>query len=711
MDEKSPLAYRTENNIGIIELDNPDSKVNILTFAVMQKLGSVLDEVSKNSSLRALLIVSKKKDVFVAGADIKEIESITKKEEGEEKSKAGHIILNKLEDLKIPSIAVIDGVALGGGCELALACRFRVATFNEKISIGLPEVKLGILPGFAGTYRLPKVVGMQQALKMILTGKILSAQEALKCGLIDKIFPQKALENGLKEFIAEAEKSSNKRSRAKPKKGMDLFLEETLLGRMIMFNQTRKMTMATAKGFYPAPLKALDVIEKSQGLPRAKALELEAKAFGELVVTGVSKNLIHLFYLSEKYKKLVVPGTENISPKTIARCGILGAGVMGGGIAHLLSSRGVWVRLKDINYDAIKKGFQAAYKVYRDEVKKRRIKPFELTERMGRISGSLTYEGFKNLDMIIEAVVENMDVKKKVFKELSEAASSQTILCTNTSALSVTEMAKATKDPSKVIGLHFFNPVHRMPLIEIIYTELTSPETLAATVAFTKRLGKTPVVVKDSCGFLVNRILLSCVNEGGRILEEGEGIEDVDSVMTNFGMPMGPFELSDEVGLDVGIKVLHILENAFGERFKPVEIFEKVFAKGLLGKKSKKGFYIHKKEKIANPEIYTLLSVKNHKESKRAEYLKRMLYIMINEAARCLEEKVIESADDVDIGMIMGTGFPPFRGGLLRYADSVGAGKIVDDLRMFAGQYKAERFTPCTYLVELKNKNQGFYKK
>lgn len=703
------ISYRVEGQIGIIELDQPDSKVNLLTASVVQRLDTILDEVAQSKNLKAILIMSKKKDIFIAGADIKEIEGITESKDGEEKSKAGQRVLDKLEDLKVPSVGVIDGVALGGGCELALACCYRVATFNEKVMIGLPEVKLGIMPGFGGCYRLPKLIGLIQGLKLILAGKTLSAQEALKTGLVDRLFPQKGLESSLRQFIDEIQQAPGKNLRRRKKKMGQFLLEDTFLGRAIVLRQSYQSIQETTKGFYPAPLTALATISKMQGLSRSQALALEAKAFGQLAVTQVSKNLVKLFYLTEKYKKLTPPGTENILPKTIEKCAVVGAGIMGGGIAQLLSSKGIWVRLKDINYDAIAKGLKAAYQIYKKEAEKRKLKKHEAAVKMARISGTLDFSGFHTTGMVIEAVVENMEVKKKVFKELSSVVSPETILCTNTSALSVTEMARQTKDPSRVIGLHFFNPVNRMPLIEIIKTDFTSPATIATTLALTKRLGKTPILVKDSCGFLVNRILLSYINEAGRILEEGERIEFVDKIAADFGLPMGPFALSDEVGLDVGIKVLHILAEAFGERFKPVDAFEKIYAKGLLGKKSGKGLYIYGKKRVPNPEIYELFSRKTAYGLSPDEYLKRMIYIMINEAGRCLEESIIDGPEDVDIGMIMGTGFPAFRGGLLRYADAVGIAKIVDELQLFQNKLQSDRFAPCRYLLNLKEKNLKIY--
>lgn len=707
------ITYREDNNVGFIEFDQKDSKVNLLTAAALRELDKILDPLAPagslpagKSSLNAVVILSKKKDIFIAGADIKEIDGITQPEEGRQKAKAGQDVLNKLEDLPVPTIAVIDGVALGGGCELALACQYRLATFNEKVRVGLPEVNLGIFPAFGGTYRLPRLIGLADALTLILTGKPVDGNKALRLGLVDRLIPQSGLDHHLNTFIEDIRQgriASNKYARRKLK-GLPAFLEASMPGQWFIFRQSVQSVLKNTKGFYPAPLKAIEVIKQNFYMDRAKGLDTEARAFGELATTAISKNLIHVFYLSEQYRKLNVEGA---SPRPIEKCGIIGAGVMGGGIAQLLSYSNIWVRLKDINYEALALGLRSAAGLYRDAVKKRRMKPSEAAVRMGRITQTLDYSGFAGADIVIEAVVENMDVKRKVFRELSAAVGPRTILATNTSALSVTEMAKETRDPSKVIGLHFFNPVHKMPLVEIITTPQTGKETLANTLALVKRLGKTPIIVKDSCGFVVNRILLGYINEAGRLLEGGGSVVAIDKIMTNFGMPMGPLTLTDEVGLDVGSKVLHILEAGFGERFKPVEIFEKVYARGFLGKKSGKGFYLHqgKGRCVPNPGITT----KGRTPLEKEEGLRRMVYLMVNEAARCLEERIVDGPGAIDVGMIFGAGFPAFRGGLLRYADTVGVPQIVEELTRLRDKFRAKRFEPATYLLRLRENGKKFY--
>jgi len=703
------VFYGEDANIGYITFDNPDAKVNVLNGDVIRRLDAILDEIVRKNSVKAVIIQSAKKDVFVAGADIKEIENITEVPDGKVKAQAGQNLFNKLEDLPMPTIAVIDGVALGGGCELALACTYRIATFNDKVRIGLPEVNLGFVPGFGGTYRLPRTVGLQQALKMILSGQAIPGAVALKVGLVDQMFPASTLAHDLNAFTRGVFGESTKNKfRPKPKKGFDAFLDKNPIGQMVVFEQSRKNVMSISKGFYPAPLKAIDVIKETRRMGRTEALDIEAQAFAELAVTPISKNLVRCFYLTEKFKKLSLPGADNGAPIHVRKAGVIGAGVMGGGIAQLFADRGIWARMKDVHYDAVAKGIAAAAKVFQGALKKRKIKPHEVTAKMAMISGTTDYSGFQDVDVVIEAVVENMDVKKKVFAELDHTIPPEALLCSNTSSLSVTQMAEATRNPSRVIGFHFFNPVHRMPLVEIITTKHCSQRTIVSALELTKRLGKTPILVKDAPGFLVNRILLAYINEAGRLFAAGARIEDIDQVMTDFGMPMGPFTLSDEVGLDVGVKVLHVLQEGLGDRYKPEPVFEQILAKKLLGKKTGKGFYIHGKKRELNREVQDMVERKDGVFDKNTA-LNRMLLIMINEAARCLEEGVIDGADTVDIGMIMGTGFPPFRGGLLRYADNEGIDTIVEILNDLEEEFKDGRFKPSAYLVHLKNQGKKFY--
>ncbi|MFH1594034.1 MAG: 3-hydroxyacyl-CoA dehydrogenase NAD-binding domain-containing protein [Candidatus Omnitrophota bacterium] len=707
------LNLKIEKGIAILEFDQPDSRVNVLNTETMTELAGAIDELAAKpkDALKALIITSRKNGIFIAGADIKEIEHITSPKEAKDKSDKGKQVLERLKKLDLLTVAAINGACLGGGLELALACKYRVATFSEKVKIGLPEVKLGIIPGFGGTIRLPGTIGLMKALNMILAGSVISAKAALRCGLVDRLFPDTRLLDETIDFVnnrLEGKQGTGKKRKKSPGQAL---LEDTPFGRAVLFSQARKNVLKKTKGFYPAPLKAIEVIRHTLGLESEAGFQEESKVFSELAVTDISKNLIKVFYLIEEFKKYPWVEDGSVQPARVSKCGILGAGVMGGGIAQLVSFRDILVRVKDINYEALGKALKTAYGLFKYAVKKRKLKKHEADFKFGLISPTVKYDGFQNTDMVIEAVVENLDIKQKVFKEVSAVVSKNTIIASNTSSLPIMDISKTMSIPERAVGLHFFNPVHRMPLVEVIRSEKTSGQTLATTIAFARRLGKTVIVVKDVPGFLINRILLSYLNEAGFLLEEGMRMEHIDKMVRAFGMPMGPVELIDEVGIDVGYKVAKVLEESYGARMKVSSVLMKVKEKGLLGKKSKRGFYIHKgKRRMPNPDIYEIIGFSGKSDISDEKALKRMLYIMINEASLCLEEKVVASPGAIDIGMIMGTGFPPFRAGLLRYADSVGINNIVSDLKLFEEELRSERFKPCGYLIKLAEKKKGFYK-
>ncbi|MFQ5952746.1 MAG: 3-hydroxyacyl-CoA dehydrogenase NAD-binding domain-containing protein, partial [Candidatus Omnitrophota bacterium] len=538
------------DRIAILEIDQPDSKVNVLNTDSMKELAGIVGELARKSKpgIEVLVVTSKKDGIFIAGADIKEIEYISSAEEAREKAENGKKILNDLQNLDLITVAVINGACLGGGLELALACKYRVASFSDKVKIGLPEVKLGVIPGFGGTQRLPRLIGLGPALAMILPGRIISGKDALKYGLVDRLFPETRLLEESIDFV-NGLLEGKARIKRKKKKLSQVFLENTPLGKAILFSQAKKNVLKKTKGFYPAPLKALEVIKHTCGRDTKKNSSLESEAFSELAITDVSKNLIKVFYLMEEFKK--IPWVDKaIKPDLVNKCGIVGAGVMGGGIAQLVCFNDIPVRLKDINYDALKTALKTANKLFKYALKKKKLKKHQVERKFGLISPTVTYSGFENPGLVIEAVVEDLPVKQKVFSELSRIASSRTIFASNTSALPIIKMGEAAGSPDRVVGLHFFNPVHRMPLVEVIKSNKTSDQTLATVIAFARRLGKVVIVVKDVTGFLINRILLSYLNEAGFLLEEGMGIERVDRIARGFGMPMGPFELLDQVGLD-----------------------------------------------------------------------------------------------------------------------------------------------------------------
>lgn len=705
------LNLKIENRIATLEFDQPDSKVNLLNSATMQEFAQIINQLAQESQpqVQALIISSKKDGSFIAGADIKEIEQIHLAAEAKEKSEKGKQILNSLQNLEIITLAVINGACLGGGLELALACKYRVASFSKQIKIGLPEVKLGLVPGWGGTQRLPRLIGLAPALKMILSGQTLSDREALKCGLVDRLFSEARLKEESHNFVNRILDGTEQIKR-KPYQGLSkVLLENTPLGRAILFQQVKKNILNKTKGFYPAPLKALELIKRTYGKSNRNGFILESEIFSQLAATEVSKNLIKVFYLNEKFKKFPWVA-DQIKPAKVNKCAIVGAGVMGGGIAHLTSSHDIPTRIKDVNFESLKKALKTAREIFDYSLRNRKLKKNQVEYKLGLISPTVTYQGFENTDIVIEAVVEDLSIKQKVFKELSQIVSLGAVLVSNTSALSISRLAETVSYPERVVGLHFFNPVQRMPLVEIIKSAKTSDQTLATVIAFARGLGKTVIVVQDRPGFLVNRILFPYLNEAAFLLEEGMPIEKIDRIARRFGMPLGPLELADEVGIDVGYKVAKILHDAFGDRMRIASVLDNLIQKGLLGKKSGQGFYLHTgKRKIPNPEVYKMTKPNNGREVSDVIALKRMIYSMVNEAARCLEEKVVSCPEAIDMGMIAGIGFPPFRAGLLRYADSVGIEAIATDLVSFQNEFGQERFRPCEFLIEKAKRMQSFY--
>lgn len=702
----SAWTLTVAEGIGELCFNQPDADVNILTSENLKAFDHAVGTLASRNDIKALLVTSGKSRIFIAGADIREIEAITETQDAFDKAQMGKAVFKKLEQLPFPTVCVINGACLGGGTELALSCRYRTASFSPNVKIGLPEVNLGILPGFGGSIRLPRLIGLIKALPMLLTGKILSADEAFKLGVVDRLFFEKTLREESVQF-AKAILAGEKGRRPVKQTLLEKILENTPFGRVFVLNQARKEVLAKTKGKYPAPLKIIELVKKTYGRKGDGAYREESLRFSELGTTKVSKNLIKVFYLSEKFKK--IRWTSAGEQPGVRKVGVVGAGVMGGAIAQSVSNRNIPVRVKDINDKALAGALKEAIGIYQGAVRRRRLKPNELENKMDLISVGLTLDGFKNADIIIEAVVEDLGIKQKVFRELADLTGPETILASNTSSLPVSRMADGCRNPERITGLHFFNPVDRMPLVEVIRAEKSSDAAIERTIAFARGLGKTAIVTADRPGFLVNRLLLPYMNEAAYLLESGWSPQDIDRAAVGFGMPMGPVELIDQVGIDVGYKVAHILEEAFGERMKVAPVLQRAKEKGLLGKKGGKGFYIYgKKHGAANPELHTSGRAK---KCSPEDALKRMLYVMINEAARCLEEKVIDGPETVDIGMIMGTGFPPFRGGLLRYADSIGTGGILKDLERFQKEVDAKRFEPAPLLRRLAADEADFHAK
>ncbi|MEL0657527.1 3-hydroxyacyl-CoA dehydrogenase NAD-binding domain-containing protein [Psychromonas arctica] len=695
-----------------VTFDYQDQAINKLSAELMKELFDVIKDI-ETAPQKVVSFESAKKDIFIAGAAIEELQKIDSIEMAKEKAQQGLKIFKALELLPQTTVAIIDGACVGGGCELALACNFRLATDNPKTKIGLPEVKLGIIPGWGGTQRLPRLVGLPEALAMILPGKLLPAAKAYRIKLVDKVISSIQLEQQIDQFLEGLRKTRFQESllsRREPKsiaqKTMAVAMDSHL-ARLYILKKAHQNVMKTTKGLYPAPLAVLEVYRKKCNFE--EGIQRELSAFSNLASTDVCKNLISLFFLNEQVKK--EQRERYPQPETLPSSGaVLGAGVMGGGIAWLMSSKGLSVRIKDINWESIQLGYQQAADYFNQLKKRRRIKQAGIDTAINRIGAALDYTGFNHAQIAIEAVIEVMQVKKQVLKEAEAVLPESSLLCTNTSALSVTEMASVLTRPSQFCGMHFFNPVNRMPLVEIVRGEQTSEETIAKAVAISKAWGKVPIVVNDCPGFLVNRILLPYLNEAAYLLQEGADIEKVDSAITTFGMPMGPFQLADEVGIDVGYKVAAILEAGFGERMAVATILEHIHGSlKLSGKKGGRGFYHYKNKEVeVNQLLYQAACVASSKDFSDQDIIDRLMLVMVNEAAHCIDEGIVENAGQLDLAMIMGTGFPAWRGGLCCWADSIGCKEVVQRLDKLQQQVGI-RYQVSPYLQKCADEQRSFY--
>lgn len=704
---------------GIAEIvfDLPGEKVNKISMDVMQELDGLLDEIAANKDIKALTISSAKPDIFIAGADLRSFEPIFRDPaKGHEIIANGHRVLNKLSNLPFPSVALINGACLGGGMELALACTYRLVSDSPKSVLGLPEVTLGIIPGWGGTQRMPRLVGLAEGLPIILGGKPVKAQKAWKINLVDAIAPADFFEVKSKGFVQNILTPQGKEQIEKKRKKSSLkqwLLEKNPLGRIALFRMAEKDVKSKTKGHYPAPLVALKLIEESFHLPLQEGLNKEIETFsGNLSRDFINApNLIHLFFVNEALKK-DKSFFEEATPSKINAAGVIGAGTMGSGIAWLFSNQDIPVRFKDIDWTAIGKGYSAANAIYSKLVKDKRMKSCDASLKFHRLSGTIDYSGFQQADLVVEAAVESLELKHQILKELEKNISKEAVIGTNTSSLTIAEMSTVLQYPERLVGMHFFNPPNRMPLVEIVAGEKSSPKAIATAVDICRKLGKTPIVVKDCPGFLVNRIFVVGANEIMLMFQEGTSFDKLEKMMLDFGMPMSPFVLADEVGNDVGYKVSKVFHEAYGDRMVVPQIIEKMNEHKLYGKKNGKGFFIYDGEtrKERNSEVDTLqqsLKIKAN-PTPDSDMCDRVMFSMINEAARCLHEKIIDNPGFLDMALIMGIGFPPFRGGLLRYADNIGIDKVVERLKNFEQVY-GSRFAPCEKLLEMQRTKTVFF--
>ncbi len=645
------LSLETHGAIARIQFDRPGSSANVFDRPALEELDQALARVEADAALRGLVLSSAKPSIFIAGADL---DSLATADAAQMRDLIllGQRVFNRLADLSVTTVAAIHGACVGGGCELALACDWRVASDDAKTRIGLPETQLGILPAWGGSTRLPKLIGLPAALGIILPGKILRAGAARSVGLVDDLVPRERLAAYAAKLV----------SRGKRGKRRFPLLHNPIAVALIR-NRARRELFTRTRGLYPAPLKALDVVSRAATASREKSLSREVEAVTELAVRPETRRLLGLFFLRERARKRKIAGGTVLK---IDRAAVIGAGVMGSGIAYWLSTRRIEVLLQDIDPAAVARGMASIEKLYAEGRKRKVFDAVSAARGLDRIQTTAGQPPLTSRQLVIEAAVENLEIKKKIFAALARRCTPETILATNTSALPIHELATVIDHPGRLVGLHFFNPVHRLDLVEVVRAEQTSAGTLATAVAFVQDIGKLPVVVADRPGFLVNRILVPYLVAAAERFEQGAEPEAIDQAMLDFGMPMGPLRLLDEVGLDVGGDVARTLAEAFPDRMRVPDILETMTKRGWLGRKAGAGFYRYHNGKVIGPNA-DLLALRRGQAG--AEGLAPELTgLMVSEAQRCLDEGVAESAEDIDLAMVAGTGFAPFRGGPLRYA-------------------------------------------
>jgi len=708
-------AFRLEmlaNNILKVVFDLKDQSANVFNATALKELGETL-EVIKKQNARGLLFTSGKPGGFVFGADVTEFLDHFKKSEPELISWIASInnIFNGYEDLPYPKVALVNGFALGGGCEIALTMDYRLA--SPKAAMGLPETKLGIIPGWGGTVRLPRLIGADHAIEWVTGAKHYKAEEALKFGAVDGIVEEAKLEEaGLKLLEKCISGEMDWKARVQTKKSP---LKLDKIESMMSFDGSKGFIAGIAGPNYPAPLKSVEAMQKASRLDRDGALKIEGETFAQCALTKTAECLVQVFLGDQYLKKVSKKITKDAQPTKFGA--VLGAGIMGGGIAYQSASMGVGVLMKDIKTEQLDLGMNEASKIMLKEIERKKSSPEKMAKILASITPTLSYADFGHTQFVVEAVVENEKVKKAVLADVENNTSADTILASNTSTISITKLAEGLKRPEKFCGMHFFNPVHRMPLVEIIRGAKTSQDTIARAVNYANQMGKTPIVVNDCAGFLVNRILFPYFNGFIFLLEDGVDFQRIDKVMEKFGWPMGPAYLLDVVGIDTGFHASSIMAAAFPDRmgFKSKTILEVMYENKRFGQKNNLGFYEYEMDKKGkavkkvNPAVYEIIkpTIKRQIEITDEEIVMRMMLPMIIEASRCLEDKIVESPVEVDMGLLLGLGFPPFRAGALKYADSVGLKNLDEASKKFLEIGKLYELTP--FMKSLAAENKTYY--
>ncbi|MDX5378637.1 MAG: fatty acid oxidation complex subunit alpha FadB [Halomonas sp.] len=700
-------------DIAMLTFDLKGESINKLSSAVVAELDEAVQAIRAENGLKGLVIGSGK-EAFIVGADITEFHGIFEKGEAYlvEMNLKVHEIFNAIEDLPFPTVTAINGLALGGGCEVTLTTDFRV--MGDKAKIGLPETKLGILPGWGGCVRLPRLIGSDNAVEWIAGGGENRADAALKVGAVDAVVPNEQLEAAALDILARANAGElDYQARRAEKTGP---LKLNAIEQMMAFETAKGYVAGKAGPHYPAPIEAIKVIQKGAGEERARAQAIEAKAFAKLAMTDVCYNLVGLFLNDQVVKKKA--GKYEKQAKAVKQTAVLGAGIMGGGIAYQSASKGTPILMKDIKEEAIELGLKESRKLFAKQVERGKLSTEQMAEKLTLIRPTLSYGDFGHVDLVVEAVVENPKVKDAVLTEVEGLVSEDTILTSNTSTISITRLAQNLKRPENFCGMHFFNPVHRMPLVEVIRGEKTGDAAVAATVAYARAMGKTPIVVNDCPGFLVNRVLFPYFGGFSLLVEQGADFQRVDKVMEKFGWPMGPAYLLDVVGMDTAVHANEVMAEGFPDRMArdAKSAIQVMVENERLGQKNAKGFYAYeedkkgKPKKVSDEQAYALVKqvVQQEKEFSDEDIIARMMVPLCLETVRCLEDGIVETPAEADMALIYGIGFPPFRGGALRYIDAMGVAefvKLADGLAEELGPL----YAPTDKLRRMAESGERFY--
>jgi 3-hydroxyacyl-CoA dehydrogenase/enoyl-CoA hydratase/3-hydroxybutyryl-CoA epimerase len=733
---RAPAIVRTEvrhDGVAVLTLDDPGETHNTITPQLGAELAAALEAADADSRVKAIVLGSAKKDSFLVGANIDYLQTIRFAKDAEDASLDVGKRFARISASAKPVVACVHGAALGGGFELALACTAAIATDDPRTALGLPEVKLGLMPAANGLIRVAERAGLRVAIDLGLTGRSLKPKKALDLGLVDEIVSAPAALEAACRFALklvtrpEMRKQLPKRrawmrhrGRAMARlRGVDrLLLEKNPIGRAFLFRRARAESANETHGHYPATGRMLDVLERYGRKGFRAAAQLEARLFGELVVSETSHRLVELFFAHTASKK--DPGVEHderdrAQPRLVEHVTVVGAGLMGAGISYVTVQAGIPVRMTDTDDAALARGQKYVRDVLEERVRRESITESERDQTIARLATASDYNGIESADLVIEAVFEELTLKHAVLQELEKRVTDTCVIASNTSSLPIAQIAQAAKRPERILGMHYFSPVHRVPLLEVVRTKQTDPRAIATAVSVGKRQGKTVIVVHDGTGFYTTRILTPYLNEATQLLTEGVSIDTVDRALVDWGFPTGPLHLLDDVGIDLVTHVAMQMQSAFGDRLRAPDALAALRMDDRKGRKNGRGFYLYgagigrsKVEKRVDDTVYRALSIRPHAKPMPEEISLRCTIALVNEALRCLDEGILRSARDGDVGAVFGVGFPPFRGGPFRYVDVLGAPEVLKRTRSLEQRFGA-RFEPAPLLVEMARKGKRFY--